>query len=255
MKHLKSVWIWFIGCLIWVSVGVTAPSPLSALEIVKRSDELSRGKSSYAELMIKTVRPSWERKMKMKNWTLGTDYTLVYILSPAKEKGTVFLKRKKEMWNWIPRIDRSIKLPPSMMMQSWMGTDFTNDDLVKQSSIVTDYTHELMGDSLIEKRSCWKIKMTPLENAPVVWGGIVIWVEKEHYLQLKVEYYDEEGELINVLLGKKIKKMGGRLLPSVLEYIPMDKEGHKTVIEYQKLKFDVSLNQSFFSSRNMKKVK
>ncbi len=228
---------------------------LSPQEIIRKADEKLRGKSSLSEMEIKTVRPSWERSMTLKSWTLGEDYAMVLILTPAQEKGTVFLKKEKEMWNWVPRISRNIKLPPSMMMQSWMGTDFTNDDLVKQSSMVSDYEHELGKDSVINGMDCWNLILTPKPDAPVVWGKISIWVSKEEYLQLKTEFFDEDGELVNLMLASKPKKFDGVLLPSYMEYIPVNKPGHKTVMEYKSLKFNNGLKESFFSIRNMKQVK
>ena len=123
-----------------------APSrELTAKEIVNKANDLMRGKSSYSEVTMHIVRPKWERTLSFKAWSKGTKYSMIYITAPAKEKGQVFLKRDKEMWNWIPSIGRTIKIPPSMMMQSWMGSDMTNDDLVKESSIVEDYNQKLIG--------------------------------------------------------------------------------------------------------------
>ena len=119
----------------------------TATEILQKADEKTRGsESAYSEMTITTVRPKWTREMAMKSWAKGNDYSLILITSPARDKGTAFLKRKKEVWNWVPNIERSIKMPPSMMMQSWMGTDFTNDDLVRESSTVDDYDSEVVGD-------------------------------------------------------------------------------------------------------------
>ncbi|MDD4033648.1 MAG: outer membrane lipoprotein-sorting protein, partial [Bacteroidales bacterium] len=142
-------------------------------EIVRKSDEKFRGKSSTGTFSMTIQRPSWSRTLSMKSWNLGTEYSLIYVTAPAKEKGQVFLKRNNEMWNWVPSIERMIKIPPSMMMQSWMGSDFTNDDLVKESSIVNDYTHKLIGEETIEGYTCYKIKLIPLEEAPVVWGKVL----------------------------------------------------------------------------------
>ena len=108
--------------------------------IIKEADEKFRGTSSTGEYTMIIERPSWSREVSMKMWSLGNEFSLIYISAPAKEKGQVFLKRHNEMWNWVPSIERMIKIPPSMMMQSWMGSDFTNDDLVRESSLVKDYT-------------------------------------------------------------------------------------------------------------------
>lgn len=235
---------------------LVAQNTLTAKQIIKKSDDLMRGvKTTKAEMTIKTIRPKWSREMRMKSWSKGQKLSMMLVTSPAKEKGTVFLMKEKEVWNWIPSVERTIKLPPSMMMQSWMGTDFTNDDLVKQSSVVDDYTHKIIGEEVIEGRNCYKIEMIPNEDAAVVWGKIHTWVDKKDFLQLKVEFYDEDGDLVNVMNASNIKKMGGRLVPAKLEVIPVDKKGQKTVMEYLSLEFDTPLNEGFFTIQNMKKVK
>ena len=193
--------------------------------------------------------------MTLKSWAKGTEYSLTLVTAPARDKGTAFLKREKEIWNWQPTIDRTIKMPPSMMMQSWMGSDFTNDDLVRESSIVTDYEHELQGIETLEGRNCYKIKMTPKPDAPVVWGEIIIWISKDEYLQLKSEFYDEDSYLVQTIYGKQVKEMDGRVIPSVLEVVPADEEGHKTRLEYLSLDFNEPIQPSFFSIQNMKRVK
>ena len=142
--------------------------PQDAKEIVKKADELMRSKSSYSELTMKIIKPDWSREMGMKVWALEPDYALIYITSPARDKGTVTLKRKNEVWNWLPSAQKVIKIPPSMMLQSWMGSDFTNDDLVRQSSIVEDYNHKLVGEENINGYNCYKIEMIPKPEAGVV---------------------------------------------------------------------------------------
>jgi outer membrane lipoprotein-sorting protein len=226
-----------------------------AREIVKRADEHAKGKTSEAVMTIQIVRPSWTREMSMKTWTKGNDLALILLTSPAKDKGTVFLKRKKEVWNWVPAIERNIKLPPSMMSQSWMGTDFTNDDLVKEASIVEDYNHSIIGEETLQDRSCYKIEMIPKPEAAVVWGKIILWIDKKDFLMLKAEYYDEENMLVNTMTTSDIKMLGGKLLPSRMETIPADKKGNKTVLIYTSLLFDKEINDDFFSTQNMQKVK
>jgi len=227
-----------------------------AKEIVRKADEMNRGKSSKSEVTIKIVRPKWSREMTMKTWSLGTDYSMTLVTSPAKEKGMGFLKRGKEVWNWVPRVEKLIKLPPSMMMQSWMGTDFTNDDLVKQSSIVDDYDHKIVGDSTIEDRKCWKIEMIPHEDAAVVWGKVEVWIDQKDYIQMKVKSFDEDGFLVNTLNASQVKEMGGRVMATHLEMIPADKDGHKTIFIQNSIEFDVDdLDESFFTPQNMKRLR
>src|SRR4030043_2173172 len=141
-----------------------------ATELVKRADEKMRGeKSSYNVMSMKIVRPTWERNITFKSWSLGTELSMVYVTAPAKEKGQAFLKRSRDMWNWNPQINRLIKLPASMLSQGWMGSDFTNDDLLNQRSIVVDYTHKLKKEENISGEPCYLIELIPKEDAPVVW--------------------------------------------------------------------------------------
>lgn len=224
-------------------------------EIIRKADEKMRGNSSQGEFTMIIERPTWSREISMKNWTLGNEYSLVYISAPAKEKGQVFLKRQKEMWNWVPNIERMIKIPPSMMMQSWMGSDFTNDDLVRESSVVRDYKKKLLGMENISGYDCYKVELIPHDDAPVVWGSIIMWVSKKEYHWLKAEYYDEDGQLVNTENMSDVKLMDNREMPTRMEMIPADKPGQKTVMIFEKMKFDIKIDESFFSQQNMKKVK
>lgn len=236
------------------STTADAQNTLSALEIVRKADQNMRGESSESEIVMTIVRPNWTRSITMKAWSMGTQHSLVHITSPARDAGTSFLKRRNEIWNWVPNIGRTVKLPPSMMMQSWMGSDFTNDDLVRESSIVEDYTHKLLGDSTIAGLSCHKIELIPKPDAPVVWDRILVWISKDDFLQLRSEFYDEFGELVNVMVGSDVKTFDGRKIPSRMEMIPVEKKGHKTVMEYKKLTFRTNLKEDFFSVANMRRV-
>jgi outer membrane lipoprotein-sorting protein len=226
-----------------------------ALEIVRKADEKFRGNSSEGTTTMTIVRPTWTRTVTMKSWTLGSDYSLILITAPAKEKGQVFLKRKNEMWNWVPSIERMIKIPPSMMMQSWMGSDFTNDDLVRESSLIKDYTHQLLASETFSGYGCYRIELLPKEDAAVVWGKIVMWVSEKDYFWLKAEYFDEDGTLLNTEILSDIKKMDDRLMPTHLEMIPAEKKGNKTVMNFDAIRFNVHLNEDFFSQQNMKRIR
>ncbi|NOY37030.1 MAG: outer membrane lipoprotein-sorting protein [Chlorobi bacterium] len=227
----------------------------TAREVVQKSYDLMRGKSSYSEITMKIIRPKWERTLSFKAWAKGTKYSMIYVTAPAKEKGQVFLKRDKEMWNWIPSIERTIKIPPSMMMQSWMGSDMTNDDLVKESSIVDDYDQEMSGTETIEGYECYKITLIPKEESAVVWGKIVSWISKKSYFTLRNEYYDEDGYLVNTEILSEIKNVGDRTIPTYFEMIPEDKPGQKTTMEFTSIKFNIPLDDNFFSLQNIRKVR
>jgi len=227
----------------------------NAKEIVARSDKQFRGKSNKSEMTMTIIRPDWSREISMRSWSLGDDYSLILILSPARDKGSAFLKRGNEVWNWQPSIQRTIKLPPSMMSQSWMGSDFTNDDLVRDVSIVNDYSHTLAGEATIDGRDCYKIEMIPKPDVPVVWGKVIQWIDKENYWTLKAEQYDEDGYLVNTMYTSDITNLGGRELPARMEMIPADSPDQKTVITYHSIDFNIDIEESFFSIQNMKRLR
>ncbi len=247
--------IWLkASTLVILIFSFNAASAQDATEIVKRADQKMRGNTARVEMTIQTIRPTWKRSMDLKAWSKGTDYSMILITSPAKDKGVSFLKRKKEVWNWYPTLERVIKLPPSMMSQSWMGTDFTNDDLVRESSVIHDYKHKLAGDTIIAGRPCYKIEMIPMPDAAVVWGRLLVCIDKKDYLELHTRFYDEEGNLVNIMNAYDPKVMGGRLIPVRIEMTPMDKKGQKTVMIYRNVVFDQPIKDDFFSLSNLKKL-
>lgn len=237
------------------TANINAQESKDAGKIIDKANQLMRGNSSYMEATMKIVRPNWDRTLSFKAWAKGTEYSIIYITAPAKEKGQVFLKRDKEMWNWVPSIERLIKIPPSMMMQSWMGSDMTNDDLVKESSIVEDYDHKVIGEETIEGYDCYKLELVPKEEAAVVWGKIITWISKDQYYTLKNEYYDEFGDLINREVLSKIKDVGDRTIPTFFEMNPVNKEGNKTTMEFEKIEFNMLIKDGFFSIQNMKRIR
>ena len=250
MRSSKNVLILTLVCAM-----LTTPSwTQDAKDIVKRADDKMRGQTSQAEMIIKTTRPTWTREMTVRTWMKGTEYAMILIQSPVKDRGTVFLKRKKEVWNWLPTLERSIKLPPSMMSQSWMGTDFTNDDLVKESSVVEDYNHTIAGDTLIAGKSCYIIQMIPKPESAVVWGKLIVCIDKEDFLELHSRFYDEEDGLVNIMNSFDIQDMDGRLVPTRLEMIPMDKKNQRTEIIYKKILFNRPIDDAFFTIERMRSL-
>ena len=227
---------------------------LTAKQVVKKATDNVRGESSQSELIIKTVRPTWQREMTLKTWTQGEKYAMILVKTPVKDKGVAFLKRDKEVWNWVPVLERSLKMPPSMMTQSWMGTDFTNDDLVKESSMVEDYEHSFAGDTTIANRDCYIIQMIPKPEAAIVWGKLILCIDKKDFLELHTKFYDEEGELINVMNASDIKRMDGRLIPTYLEMVPADKKNQKTILIYSSVSFNKPIAASFFTLQQLKNL-
>ena len=227
---------------------------LTAKQIVEKADNLQRGETNFSIFSMTIVRPKWTRTIEMKNWSKGRDFAMTYITAPAKDKGQVFLKRNNEMWNWVPSISRMIKIPPSMMSQGWMGSDYTNDDILKESSIVVDYNQKIIGSEQLEGIDCYKIELIPKEDAAVVWGKVIKWISKKEYWQLKTEYYDEDNELMRTETASDVKQYSDRKLPSKLEIIPADKPGQRTVVVIRSAKFNIKLDDGFFSQQNMKRI-
>ncbi|MBN1109040.1 MAG: outer membrane lipoprotein-sorting protein [Bacteroidales bacterium] len=229
---------------------------LSPTEIIRKADDKFRGEmSGYSEMVMTIVRPSWQRSIEFRSWSKEDDYALTLITAPAREKGQTFLKRGNEMWSWNPAISRLIKLPPSMMSQGWMGSDYTNDDILRESSVVDDYHHAMEGEEEIDSRKCWKIRLTAREDADVLWGSQLWWVDMNDFIVLKAELYDEDNYLVRTEKGSNIKNVDGRLLPTVIELIPAENEGYKTVISIADMKFNIDISDSFFSQQNMKTIR
>lgn len=227
----------------------------SAKEIVKKAYDLMQGETNESVMTMTIVRPTWQRSVSFHTWAMGSNFSLALVTNPAKEKGQTFLKRKNEIWNWVPNIQRMIKLPPSMMSQGWMGSDFSNDDLLKESSIVVDYTHSMLGSEIVDETDCYKVKLVPTAEAAVVWGSIIKWISKGDYFQMKSAYYDEDGILVKTETASEIKTMGDRKIPTHFELVPADKPGNKTILTIEKATFNKPMNESFFSQQNMKTIR
>ena len=142
-----------------------------------------------------------------------------------------------------------------MLTQSWMGTDMTNDDLVKESSLKKDYTKKILGTETVEGLECYKILLTPKANVNSIWGKIYIWISKKNYLQLKTRFYDEDNKLVNTILGKEVKTLGGKIIPTVMEVIPANKKGQKTRMTYTKAEFNIKVNDEMFTTQYIKRLK
>ena len=228
---------------------------LTAREIIEKTTENNQGETLYSEVTMRIVRPTWQREIGIKSWVKGDQLSLILITSPAKDKGQAYLKRGKEMWNWLPTINRMVKMSSSMMGQSWMGSDFTNDDMTKMASRIDDFTHERAEDEVVNGYDCYKLILIPKEEAAVVWGKIILWVTKEDFIEIKSESYDENMELVNTFTGYDIKTIQGRKIPTRAERVPADKPGHKTVLLIHKNEFDKPMSDNFFSQQNMKKLR
>lgn len=220
-------------------------------ELIREIDRLYRAETSYTELEMEIVTPHWKRTLAMYGWSEGMDKTFLRITAPRRENGMATLRIDNEMWNYLPKANKVMKIPPSMMMGSWMGSDFTNDDLVKESSLFEDYSYEAIRPDSADEDLVY-INCIPREDLAVVWGNIVIALRKSDHLPVWEKYYDEHGALKRVMAYSEIKDLGGRVIPTVLEMVPQAKEGHKTVIRYLNAEFNTTLDEDIFTLRNLR---
>ena len=237
-------------------------SGLTAREIARRAEDVLRGESAYleAEMTIVSPRLPAPRVVRFRSWDdRGGDRSFIRILEPAKDRGTGFLKLHPNLWTYIPRVERTMRIPPSMMLQSWMGSDFTNDDLVRESSQLDDYEHTLLR---VEEsfrgldgrpRRAYVVEYRPHEDTPVVWGKIVAWIDAEHFSPLRQEFHDEEGVLLRRMDFGDIDEEDDRHVPHLWVMTPLDKEGHQTRIRIHEIDFDETLDDGIFTTRNLKR--
>ena len=227
--------------------------------VIKHIDQLYRSETSHADIEMHIVTPHWERTLAMTIWSKGMHKTFIRITAPKKEQGVATLRIGNEMWNYLPKTNKVMKIPPSMMMGSWMGSDFTNDDLVRESSMLNDYTYRSVipedarfvdGPLVYEHRY---VELTPKADSPIVWGKIVVAVQNSSLTPVWQRFYDEKGNLMRVMYFKDLKTFGDKIVPSVIEMIPQNKEGHKTVVRWLNATFDSEIDDKIFTRRNLQK--
>lgn len=218
--------------------------------IVDHVDKLYRSQSSVAVVEMQIINPNWERSLRMNISTETMKNTFIDILYPNKEKGSGTLRKGNEMWNYFPKVGKVIKVPPSMMMSSWMGSDFNNDDLVKETTLTQNYTAKFIGASQSKNHV---IELLPLATTVTVWGKILLTVDKASRMPITQEYFDEKGAKIRILTFSEYQKFGNRMIPAKLELVPTDKANQKTIIRYVDVKFDLVLPADTFSLINLQR--
>lgn len=232
---------------------ISADGTLDLKAVVKHFEDLYRADSSIAEAELTVVRPRRTRSLRMKIWTRGEEKALVLIQAPPREKGTATLKVDDNLWNYLPRIRRTIRIPPSMMLSSWMGSDFTNDDLVRESSYSEDYDCEVAGRS--EEPAGWLIRFTAKEGVVGLWKSFELIMSPDGTTPLQSKWYNRKGELARLLTWDKMRVFDGRRLPARMTLVPTDRrdKGWKTVMEYHDIDFDVELPESTFSLSSLER--
>jgi hypothetical protein len=247
MKSLK-FYLFALGVLSLSFVRTSLAGELDLRALIKDVEQQYMGLSSHATTVMRVKTAHWDRTLEMEAWSLERDYYLIQILEPAKERGVATLKRDREIWNYLPKVDRIIKVPPSMMGGSWMGSHITNDDLVKASHVDEDYTFSLLEETPGE----YLIECLPRENAAVVWGKIIYRIGKQPRVPLEVDYFDEEMVRVRQIVFDDVQNIGDRIVPMRLTVLPLEKPDERTVFEYRDLVFDLDLDENFFSLRRLK---
>jgi outer membrane lipoprotein-sorting protein len=237
-----------VGC---IAVPALFAQTRTAAELIHKTEQNLRANTEQGVVTMTVRTPDWQRTLVMDYWAVNPDKTFIRVTAPAKEAGTSTLRLRSNMWNYLPSVERVIKIPPSLMLQPWMGSDFSNDDLVRESSLEKDYTHRLDGEVSEAGALCYRVVSTPKPNAPVVWGHLVILVGKSDALPRKEEFYDDKGVLQKVLTFEDIRRMGGRTYPTRWKMVSVNKPGHETELLYSKLEFNRRIPNSVFTQENL----
>ena len=235
-------------CLVPAAFAADAPD---ATEIVRAAVNHWRGISSESVMSMIIHRPDWERTMRMRAWTKGDEKSLVRVLEPRKDRGNGTLTDDNNMWSYSPKINRVIKIPSSMMGQSWMGSDFSNNDVARADEIIDEYDHTLIGSESVDCMTIYEIESVPHEDAAVVWGREVLRIRQDHVV-LSHRFYDQDGELVKELVSLEIGEMGGRTVALRQRMAKVDTEDEWTEIRLEEIEYDVELKDSLFTLSNLR---
>jgi len=222
-----------------------------AQNIIKKVEKNLRGDYMYSTMSMIVTSKRGKRTVKIESWSKGNKKSFIKILYPKKDKGITFLKIDTQMWQYLPKIERTIKIPPSMMLQSWMGSDFSNDDMVKESSLEEDYHAKLLSKSASKAT----IELIPKEDAAVVWGKIVVDVDIKNAVPFKETFYDDRMQKVRVMTFSKVEKHGSHTVPMIMELKPLDnnKKQNRTKIIFDKVNFDAKIDESYFTKQALKR--
>lgn len=245
-----ALWLFLPFLVLSSAFGQNAEDPK---EIMDRVDRMLRGDSSHGRVQMTVVTKRWERTLTLEIWSEGTEKALIRILEPKKEAGTATLKVGPDIWNYLPKIDRTIRVPSSMMMGSWMGSHFTNDDLVKETRLIRDYDIQLSYNGDRQGVEVYEFTLVPFPDAPVVWGKIVYEIRIEDLMPVWARYYGDDGELKRTMTFHDYKKMGGRLVPARMKLTPTDKQDEYTQMIYESLDFDIPIPERMFSLSELRR--
>lgn len=245
-------------CLALLLLLASAARGQTADEIVKHAEDALRGKTAEMKMRMTITTPRWSRELVVRSWDdRAHDRSFTRVLEPPKDKGTAFLRDKDAFWTWLPRVERAMRVPPSMMLQSWMGSDFTNDDLARESSLEKDYAATLEGEKELDGVMAWVIDLRPKPEAPVVFAKLELWIAKGNYAPLLYVYFDEpqRGQFVELrkLRFSDVRDVQGRPLPHTWEMIPLDKPGHSTKVVLEEATLDQTLDDKIFTQENLRR--
>ena len=236
---------------IFISISNSKADNISPEKILNNVDDLYRSNASHGILTLSVTTVNWQRTLTLEQWSKGEDKSLIKILKPKKEKGLATLRVDKNMWNYMPKVKRVVKIPSSMMSSSWMGSHFTNDDLVKQSRMAEDYTFSITFEGIKDGNEIIEVTCLPNKEAAVVWGKVEVVVYADDYLPLQMIYYDEDLLLSRTLEFTNIEMMDGKMIPTIMNMIPTDEPGESTTVKWEAVQFDVTIDDEFFSLRKL----
>jgi outer membrane lipoprotein-sorting protein len=222
-----------------------------AQKLIDAAENIVKGKTAHGTIEMTVTRPDFSRTLKMESWWQGNEKALIVIKAPKKDAGDKTLKIGNEMWSYLENTETTIKVPPSMMLQSWNGSDFTNDDLVRESNYARDYKATLQDTQTVENTLSWKILLDPRPEAPVVWGRLEYWIARRDTLPVRIDYYDEKGDLKRHMVFSDVKPMGSRTIPTVWTMYDDTKKGQSTTMRLLDMQFDIKISQRFFSKREL----
>jgi outer membrane lipoprotein-sorting protein len=249
MIKLKII-VTFILFKIFFSTCASA-SNLDPEIILNNVDDVYRSNASHGILTLSVKTSNWQRSLTLEQWSKGNDMHLLKVLKPKKEKDLATLRVDNNVWNYMPKVKRVVKIPSSMMSSSWMGSHFTNDDLVKQSRMVIDYDFSITYEGLRDGVDIVEISCIPKKNAAVVWGKVEVIVYRNDFIPLNIVYYDEDLKLSRTLKFSNIQVLGGKKIPLQMKMVPIDEPEESTTILWEKINFDLTIKDDFFSLRKL----
>jgi len=244
----------FLGTILsLLASSASVHAATDAKAILDRVDDLYRGSAAHGKMTMKVTTEHWARELRLEFWSKGTDKSLVKILAPLKEKGTATLRIAENVWNFLPKTNRVIKVPSSMMGGSWMGSHFTNDDLVKESRMTRDYTFAVSFEGERDGKQVVELTLTPTATAAVVWGKVVVEVEAGSNLPIRMRYFDEDLHEARVMTFAGVRTLAGRTLPTIMKVVPSDKPSEATEVIYDEITYDLDLKDDLFSQQNLQR--